>query len=66
MSQFGFRMQPIPFYAGMYLVNHGEYMQERCGVFERKLNYIDENKICDEARSRQIEQEFFTSVGPSQ
>ena len=58
-------MRPIPFYAGMYLVNHGENMQERRSALERKLTYISENEVNDEGKVREIELAFAISTTPS-
>ena len=45
MACHGLPLDPVPFPAGLYLVNHGENMVERRGNLGGKLAYLERNLV---------------------
>lgn len=58
MATYGFKMQPVPFPAGLYLVNHGQNMIERRGNLGGKLSYAEQNAVSDPEEIAQIKETF--------
>ncbi|MEL7212184.1 MAG: glycosyltransferase family 2 protein [Pseudomonadota bacterium] len=58
MQTYGFTMQPVPFPAGLYLVNHGQNMIERRGNLGGKLSYAEEHALHDPVEIARIKETF--------
>ena len=58
MQTYGFTMQPIPFPAGLYLVNHGQNMIERRGNLGGKLSYAEEHALEDDRQIALVKKTF--------
>ena len=58
MRLYGFPMIPVPFRAGLYMVNHGQNMIERRGKLDTRLGYLDEAEVTDPTELAHIEETF--------
>ncbi len=58
MALHGLPLDPVPFAAAIYMVNHGENMVERRGRMDGKLRYLKRNRIEDADRLAQIRTAF--------
>ena len=58
MQTYGFTMQPIPFPAGLYLVNHGQNMIERRGNLGGKLSFAEEHALEDDRQIALVKKTF--------
>ena len=58
MRLYGFPMTPVPFRAGLYMVNHGQNMIERRGKLDARLGYLDEAEVTDPTELAGIEETF--------
>lgn len=58
MRTYGFTLAPVPFPAGLYLVNHGQNMIERRGNLGGKLSFAETHAIQDVARIAEIKRTF--------
>lgn len=57
LAAYGFDLQPIPFPAGLYVVNHGENIRKRRGKMDAKISYLRRNRLTA-ARTRDVVQMF--------
>ncbi|WP_208348610.1 glycosyltransferase family 2 protein [Pseudaestuariivita rosea] len=58
MRLFGFEMQPFPFPAAIYMINHGQNMVERRGKMDDKVQYVDRFAITDPTEISEIKSVF--------
>ena len=45
LAAYGFTLDPIPFPAGIYVVNHGENIRLRRGKMDAKISYLNRNRL---------------------
>ncbi|MFQ6547181.1 glycosyltransferase family 2 protein [Aestuariibius sp. 2305UL40-4] len=57
MTHFGLHMTPIPFYAALYVVGHGENMRQRRGKMAGKLQHLDISPLTAEEAAK-VRQDF--------
>ncbi|MEL7212613.1 MAG: hypothetical protein AAGK92_08130 [Pseudomonadota bacterium] len=53
LAAYGFALEPVPFPAGLYIVNHGENIRERRGKMDAKISYLRRN-LLSAARNRDV------------
>lgn len=53
LGAYGFTLDPIPFAAGIYVVNHGENIRLRRGKMDAKISYLKRNRL-SRTRSRDV------------
>ena len=58
MALHGMPLAKVPFHAAIYLVNHGENMQERRGQLGGKIAFLEDNAITDPAQLADIRGAF--------
>jgi hypothetical protein len=50
LRDFGFRIERVPFPAGIYVMNHGENMRARRGKLSKKMHFFDLAPVADPQR----------------
>jgi hypothetical protein len=65
MAYFGFHMQPVPFHAAIYVMNHGDNLRQKRGKMGGKMMHFDVNPVRDPARRAEIAEAFgFAEIFP--
>ena len=57
LAAYGFILQPVPFAAALYVVNHGENIRQRRGKKDAKISYLRRNRL-NAAAARDVAQAF--------
>jgi len=49
MGYLGFRVEPVPFHAAIYVMNHGDNLRQKRGLMAGKMKHFDLNPVRDPA-----------------